>query len=223
MTRNPAMPKCDLDAPVMAPGDGGSRLSFPATRRNRDPIAAVLARVLPPGALVLEVACGSGEHTEWFASALPGRRWRPTDAEPSHARAAATRLDGTQGVEPVRLLDVRALPWPAAITHEIGAIVAINLIHIAPWSVTEALMAGAGAALPPGGPLYLYGPFKRDGSHTADSNAAFDRSLRGQDPAWGVRDLGDVTAEAARHGLTLSETVAMPANNLSAVFRKRAG
>lgn len=221
MTRNPAMPKCDSDVPVVAPGDDGSRLSFPATRRNRDPIAAVLAQVLPPGTLVLEVACGSGEHTEWFSSALPGRRWRPTDAEPSHARAAATRLRDSMGVEPVRVFDVRARPWPETMTHDIGAIMAINLIHIAPWSVTDALMAGAGAALPPGGPLYLYGPFKRDGRHTADSNAAFDQSLRGQDPAWGVRDLGDVTAEAARHGLVLQDTVAMPANNLSVIFRKQ--
>lgn len=225
MSRYPAMPGdaavAPIVAPIVAPGEAASVLCFPATRRNREPIADVLSQVLPDQALALELACGSGEHTEWFASALPGRRWRPTDADPAHARAAATRLADFAAVEPVRLFDVRALPWPEPITHAVGAVLAINLIHIAPWTVTEALMAGAGAALPAGAPLYLYGPFKHGGAHTADSNAAFDQSLRRRDPAWGVRDLDEVAAEAARHGLALTETVAMPANNLSVIFRKQ--
>jgi len=198
-------------------------LSFPATRRNRAPIASVLDRTLPPSALVLELACGSGEHAEWFAHAVPGRRWRPTDADPHHARAAATRLADASGVEPVRLFDVHALPWPDAITEHVGAVMAINLIHISPWSATRALMSGAGNALPGGGVLYLYGPFKRNGTHTAPSNEAFDLSLRRQNPDWGVRDLDDVAAEATRHGLPLVETVDMPANNLSVIFRRCVG
>jgi hypothetical protein len=94
----------------------------------------------------------------------------------------------------------------------------INMIHIAPWSACAALMAGAARRLPPDGVLFVYGPFKRDGRHTADSNARFDEQLRAQDPRWGVRDLGEVEAEAARHGLALRAVVEMPANNLSVVF-----
>lgn len=210
-------------APIVPPADAAAVLTFPATRRNREPIAAVLDRTLPPSALVLELACGSGEHVEWFAHAMPGRRWRPTDADPHHARAAATRLAGTNGVEPVRLFDVRARPWPAAITDHVGAVMAINLIHISPWPVTKALMSGAGDTLPGGAVLYLYGPFKRNGAHTAASNEAFDLSLRRQNPDWGVRDLDDVAAEATRHGLSLVETVDMPANNLSVIFRRGVG
>ncbi len=211
----------DPAAPIVPAGNADEMLSFPATARNRAPIAAVLKRVLAPGATVLELACGSGEHAAWFARVLPGHHWRPTDADPTHARAAATRLRAVEGVAPVRLFDARALPWPDHLTRDLGAILAINLIHIAPWPVTEALMDGAKAALPVDGLLYLYGPFLRDGRHTAPSNAAFDQSLRARDASWGVRDLVDVEALAARHGLTLWETVDMPANNLSVIFRKQ--
>ena len=98
------------------------------------------------------------------------------------------------------------------------AVVCINMIHIAPWTAGEAMLRRAGRILPPGGVLYLYGPYRRDGAHTAPSNAAFDQMLRGQDPRWGVRDLETVIATAAAAGLRHTETVAMPANNFSVVF-----
>ncbi|MBB4284871.1 DUF938 domain-containing protein [Roseospira goensis] len=212
-------------APVVAPGGPGDRLHAPATARNRDAIRAVLTRVLPAEGTLLEVACGSGEHAAHLAPALPGWRWRPTEADPVSARGAATLLadTGPDTVEPVRLFDVRTRPWPDPITRGVTAILAINLIHIAPWAVAEALLAGAGHTLPPGGLLYLYGAFMVDGRHTAPSNDAFDRSLRAQESSWGVRDLTDVVAAARRHGLTLSETVSMPANNLSVVFTRTDG
>ncbi len=107
--------------------------------------------------------------------------------------------------------------WPAM---QADAIVAINMIHIAPWTATEGLFAGAARVLPPGGLVYLYGPFREDGAHTAPSNAAFDATLQATDPAWGVRDLTEVTAVAAAHGVAMVERIAMPANNLSIVFRR---
>ena len=94
------------------------------------------------------------------------------------------------------------------------------MIHIAPWRATQGLIEGAGRLLPSGAPLYLYGPFREQGRHTPPSNAAFDASLRARDPEWGVRDLDEVAALAARHGLTLTDRIAMPANNLSVVFRR---
>ena len=108
--------------------------------------------------------------------------------------------------------------WPV---ERADALVCINMIHISPWAASEALMAGASRILPAGGVVYLYGPYRVDGRHTAPSNAEFDTRLREQNPQWGVRDLGEVTALAARHGLELTETVPMPANNLSVVFRRR--
>jgi hypothetical protein len=83
-------------------------------------------------------------------------------------------------------------------------------------------MAGAGRVLPAGGLLFLYGPFRVEGRHTADSNREFDEWLRAENPSWGVRDLDEVAALAARQDLSLTETVAMPANNLSVVFRRDA-
>ena len=186
--------------------------------RNREPILTVLSRVLPAKGTVLEIAAGTGQHAVYFASRLPGLRWCPSDAD-SAARASIAAWAAGEGVDlaPPMDLDVSSARWPITAAD---AIVAINLIHIAPWTVCEALMAGAGRILSSGGVLFLYGPYRLDGRHTAPSNAAFDRDLRQRDPAWGVRDLQAVVDVAARHGLAFEERVPMPANNQSIVFRK---
>jgi SAM-dependent methyltransferase len=195
------------------------RLHYPHVLRNRDPILAVLKRVLPPRGLVLEVASGSGEHATHFAKSLPALTWQPTDPDPrARASIAAYCADaGAANLLAPLHFDPAAQPWPV---ERADALVCINMIHIAPWAVSEALMAGAERTLPAGGVLYLYGPYQIDGRHTAPSNQEFDAWLRTQNPQWGVRDLGAVTDFAARHGLALAETVPMPANNFSVIFRR---
>jgi SAM-dependent methyltransferase len=193
-------------------------LTSPSVARNREPILAVLRRVLPAGGIVLEIASGTGEHAMHFAAALPELTWQPTDRDPEARRSIAARRAAAvlPNLLPPLELDAAAPSWPV---ERADAIVAINMIHIAPWSAAEGLMAGAARLLAPGGILYLYGPYQENGRHTAPSNAAFDASLRARDPEWGVRDVGAVAELAARHGLALAERVAMPANNLSLVFR----
>ena len=195
------------------------RLKSPAAGRNRQPILEVLQQVLPTEARVLEVASGSGEHGVHCAAAMPGWTWQPSDPNP-HARdsIAAWRTHS----------ELSNLQAPLALDVTLGcppgpfeAIVAINLIHISPWDVTQALMACAGRRLTEGGVLFLYGPYRREGRHTAPSNAAFDADLKARDPRWGVRDLEAVMAEAERQGLALGRVVAMPANNLSVVLQRR--
>jgi hypothetical protein len=192
----------------------------PATQRNRDPILEVLRRVLPSAGTVLEVASGTGEHAVFFADALPDLIWHPTDPDPDN-RASIRAWIAQSGVTNVTVpadLDAAARAWP--VTHA-DAIVCINMIHISPWPATLGLLAGAARTLPTGAPLYLYGPYQRDGSHTAPSNEVFDQSLRQQNSEWGVRDLETVADAAAEAGLTLDEVIGMPANNLSVVFRRR--
>src|SRR5215207_3955528 len=186
-------------------------LTSPSVARNREPILAVRG-------IVLEIASGTGEHAIHFAAALPELIWQPTDRDPEARRSIAARRAAAvlPNLLPPLELDAAAPSWPV---ERADAIVAINMIHIAPWSAAEGLMAGAARLLAPGGILYLYGPYQENGRHTAPSNAAFDASLRARDPEWGVRDVGAVAELAARHGLTLAERVAMPANNLSLVFR----
>ena len=190
----------------------------PATERNREPILGVLRRVLPEHGLVLEIASGTGQHAVALAGALPGVTWQPTDHDPvSLASIAAYRADAAlPNLRPPLALDVEAWPWP--VDHA-DAIVCINMIHISPWSATVALFAGAARALPPGGVLVTYGPYRFAGKLPAPSNQAFDESLRARDPRWGIRDVVDLEAEAARAGLRLEETVALPANNHALVFR----
>ncbi len=195
-----------------------ARLQSPATARNRQPTLEVLQAALPERARVLEIASGSGEHAIHFAHAMPGWDWQPSDTSADalasiEAWRQHTRLDNVRA--PIEL-DVTRDAWPAG---PFDAVVAINLIHIAPWNVTEALMAGARHRLIPGGVLALYGPYMRDGQHTAPSNQAFDADLKARNPDWGVRDLADVSAKAAEHGLTPDGVTQMPANNLVVLFR----
>jgi SAM-dependent methyltransferase len=191
-----------------------------ATERNREPILDVLRRVLPPAGLVLEIASGTGQHAAFFARALPDLRWQPSDPSPLHLdsiRAWTAASDAGNVADPIAL-DVEAWPWPIT---QADAILNINMIHIAPWSAAVALFQGAARVLPPSGVLFLYGPFKREGQHTAESNQRFDARLRGEDPRWGVRDLGEVQAVAAAAGFRAPQIIAMPANNLSLVFRRQ--
>jgi SAM-dependent methyltransferase len=195
-----------------------ARRFAPATLRNREPILAVLARLVPSGARVLEIAAGSGEHACFFAAQLPVAEWQPTDPDAdSRASIDAWRAhSGVAALQPALALDVTAEAWPVA---HADAVVCINMIHISPWSATLSLMRGAARVLEPGGALFLYGPYRRFGAHTAASNEAFDASLRARDPSWGVRDLEEVTRVAEGAGLMFEELVAMPANNFSVVFR----
>ncbi|AWN42657.1 DUF938 domain-containing protein [Methylobacterium durans] len=202
-------------------GRHGRGPARPATLRNREPILALLARILPAQGLVLEVASGSGEHAVHFARGLPQLTFQPSDpsAQAIASIAAHRRRAGLANLREPLALDAASPSWPLA---RADAVLAINMIHIAPWSAAEGLMAGAGRLLPPGGPLYLYGPFLEADRETAPSNLAFDADLKARDPAWGLRDRDAVAALGARHGLALAERVEMPANNLSLVFRRRA-
>lgn len=202
------------------PGDG-VRLSTPAAKRNREPILALLREVLPATGRVLEIASGSGEHAVHFATHLPALVWQPSDpsAQARGSIDAWRRHTGLTNLESPLALDVTG-PWPDA-AGGASAMVCINMLHISPWAATQALMREAGRRLPATGVLVVYGPFMRHGEHTAASNAAFDTDLRRRDPAWGIRSLEDVTAEAEAHGLDLQRVDELPANNLGVVFRRR--
>lgn len=191
----------------------------PSAARNRDPILAVLQRVLPDAGLVLELGSGTGEHAMHFARHLPALRWQPSDADPA-AMGSITDWaahSALANVLPPLCFDLAASPWPV---DAADAIVAINVLHYSPWQSTPALFAGAAAVLPAGGVVVCYGPYRRGGAHTAPSNADFDDWLRSVDPRFAVRDLEAVEAEAQRCGFRLDEVIDMPANNFSLVFRR---
>jgi len=198
-------------------GNSSDARHAPATTRNREPILAILREVLPQRGIILEIASGTGEHAVHFAAAFPNLIWQPSDpsAEARASTAAHAAESGLSNLRPALALDAVAPKWPIAAAD---AIVCINMIHIAPWAAAEGLMAGAARLNAP--LLFLYGPYREHRAHTAASNEAFDANLRRQDPAWGVRDLEAVVALAERNGFALEQRVAMPANNLSLVFRR---
>ena len=192
----------------------------PAAQRNREPIADVLADVLPERGIVLEMASGTGEHVVHFAKRFAHLDWYPSDPDAGARASIAAHVAqaGLANVMPPLALDAAASEWPL---DAADAIVCINMVHISPWQATEGLFAGAARLLPPmDGPLILYGPYLEREVETAPSNLAFDESLKARDPRWGLRDLADVDALAKRHGFTRTLRVAMPANNLIVVYRK---
>ena len=196
-----------------------ARHHAPATLRNREPILAVLRPILPQRGLVLEIAAGSGEHAVWFGEQLPRLAFQPTDPDPRALASIAAWIaeTGVANVRPALMLDAASEVWPVAAAD---AVVCVNMIHISPWQSTAGLMRGAAAILPAGAPLYLYGPYIREGVATAASNLDFDADLRRRDPAWGLRDLADVAAAARAAGFSGPDVTEMPANNLSVVFRR---
>jgi SAM-dependent methyltransferase len=177
-------------------------------------------RVLPKQGDVLEVGSGTGQHVVHFARVMPDIRWQPTEPDADSRESIVSWLaqESLPNVNPPLPLDVHDEVWPVG---EVAAVVCLNMIHIAPPSATEALLRGAAKVVCRGGVLVLYGPYRRQGRHTAPSNEAFDASLRARNPQWGVRNLEDVAALAASEGFELQEVNEMPANNLALVFRKR--
>jgi SAM-dependent methyltransferase len=198
------------------------RMFSASTARNREPILAVLRRVLPENAKVLEIASGAGEHAVFIVNAMRALDWQPSDPE-RQARDSIASWVAHEALTNVRAplaIDVHDETWGVEDRAPFGAIVSINMIHIAPWSAALGLLKGAGRLLRAGGILFLYGPFLQEGRHTAPSNAAFDASLRARNAEWGVRDLSEICIAAERHSLRLHEIVEMPANNLSVIFAK---
>jgi SAM-dependent methyltransferase len=203
----------------MRPTDPAARFA-PATARNREPILEVLRDRLPPSGLVVEVAAGTGEHAVWFAGGLPGLTWLPTDRAPDGLASIAAWREaaGLPNLLPPATLDAAdPSSWPV---EQADAVVCINMLHISPWAAAEGLFTGAARVTTAGGVLFLYGPFIEPDVATAPSNLAFDRDLKSRDPAWGLRNLDVVTALAKRHSFVREARIAMPANNLSVVFRR---
>ena len=198
-----------------------ARRFAPAVARNKAAITEVLARHLPASGLVLEIASGSGEHALHFAAYFPALGFQPTDPDAAALASIAAWQAEAQlpNLRAPLALDVMADAWPVP---KADAVLCINMIHIAPWEATAALMRGAARVLPHDGILFLYGPFKQGGQHTAPSNAEFDASLRAQDAQWGVRDLGAVAEIASAAGFAAPVVEEMPANNLSVIFRRLA-
>lgn len=196
----------------------------PAAERNKQPILDVLRQILPKQGCALEVASGTGQHTAWFATALPQWVWQPSEANADALPGLAVRMleAGLSNVRAPLLLDVMEPQWPVTCATPFDAIYCANMLHISPWATCAALMQGSARHLTPKGSLVLYGPFIEGDIPTAPGNLAFDESLRSQNPAWGLRQRADVEHEAQRAGLVLRERHAMPANNLILVFARAA-
>ncbi len=207
-------------APGLTGGHEDGRLVAPSAERNEQPIINALASVLRDRrGLVLEIGSGTGQHAAAWAQAFPALDWQPSDPFDSHHDSIRAWV-GHAGLPNLRApvwLDA-AEPWPTL--EPLTGVISVNVIHIAPWVVAKGIVAGAARALSPGGVLMFYGPFKEGGQHTGDGNARFDESLRAQDPAWGIRDLGEVATLAADARFGPAIVTDMPANNRLVVFQK---
>lgn len=205
----------------LPPPDEG-RLDAPAFHRNCEPIWQAISSRLPRDGAVLEIGSGTGQHVTTYAARTPRLIWHPSDILDSHLVSieAWRRHSGLSNVRQAQRIDLSDEDWAWTPGGQLAAMLSVNVLHISPWAVSENLIAGAARFLEPEGKLFVYGPFMRDGGHTAPSNAAFDASLRAQNPAWGVRDTRDLATLASAHKLDLADIMAMPANNFVLVFAR---
>jgi len=205
----------------LPPADEG-RLDAPAFHRNCEPIWQAISPLLPDDGAVLEIGSGTGQHVTTYAARTPRLTWYPTDILDSRLTSieAWRRHASVPNVQPPQRLDLLDRDWTWTPGGPLAAILCINVLHISPWTVSQNLIGGAARFLAPNGKLFLYGPFMRDGAHTAPSNASFDASLRAQNAAWGVRDTRDLAALASAHKLVITDVIPMPANNFVLVFAR---
>jgi cyclopropane fatty-acyl-phospholipid synthase-like methyltransferase len=199
--------------------DESSMRYAPAADRNKEPLVAVLSTLLPQRGAVLEIASGTGQHVVHFARSFPSLSWQPSEADEgliSSIRGHA-QCSGCSNIEDVIQVNVHAPVWSVDIYD---AIIAINMIHIAPWSATHDLFRGGTEHLKYGGTLIMYGPYRFFGYDHAESNRLFDQRLRAQNAAWGIRNLESIGQVAAGFGFALSAAIPMPANNHVLVFKR---
>jgi SAM-dependent methyltransferase len=198
------------------------RLDAPAFHRNAEPLWQALSARMPREGALLEIGSGTGQHAALYAPRVPHLSWHPSDIYDTHITSIAAwrQQAGAANLQPPQRVDLTDVDWTWAPGGPLAAMLCVNVLHISPWRVSENLFAGAGRLLGPGGTLFVYGPFMRDGAHTAPSNAAFDASLRAQNPEWGVRDIRDLDRLAVASGLAPAEIVQMPANNFVLVFAR---
>ena len=213
----------------VAPAPDG-RLDGPAFHRNHEPIWSAIAGFLrAQTGDVLELGSGTGQHATEFARRTPNLIWWPSDIFASHLASieAWRRQEELTNLRAPQRIDLMDAAWTWTADGRAGppltAMLCINVLHISPWAVSRNLIAGAGRFLRKGGSLFVYGPFMRGGRHSAPSNAGFDATLRAENPDWGVRDIDDLQALAQAAGLSLGETVPMPANNLVLAFTRAVG
>jgi SAM-dependent methyltransferase len=203
--------------PFVFEATGETRHHAPATERNRDSIVDVLKDALPVSGHALEIASGTGEHIVHFARCFPQLTWQPSDPDPAALESIAAWRE--EAMLPNLLLPIEIDASGDWNVEPADAIICINMVHISPWAATTGLFRNASQVLRAGGVLYLYGPYRGSGVPTAQSNEQFDQSLKSRNPAWGLRNVEDLVAEAAAVGLSLQQILEMPANNLSLIFR----
>lgn len=205
----------------VATAQDGAKMHAPSAGRNADALYAILLAHAPAHGTALEIASGTGQHVTAFAAVCPGLYWQPSEIDSARrASIDAYATDaGLSNIAPAMALDATAPGWGDTQGPR-DLILLINLLHLISTPETTTLIAEASEALAPHGTLILYGPFKRSGRLTSDGDARFDADLRSADPAIGYKDDLDIIAMLSDAGLTLAQTVAMPANNLAFVARK---
>lgn len=198
-----------------APTEGDPRISAPAALRNRDAILAQVSRLAPGEGRALELASGSGEHVIAFAPATPGLTWQPSDPDPAKRASIAAWIAEcpAPNILPPVDLDAASAGWSTR-HGPVDLIVMVNLLHLIPDTAADTVLREIATALAPGGVALIYGPFLRDGQATSEGDAAFHARLQVENPGGGYKDVADVVGKLVRAGLTLIETVRMPANNL---------
>ena len=201
--------------------DETGKMFAPSAERNKDAIANILDDILFPGARVLEIASGTGQHVVHFARCFPEIQFFPTDLDPARcASVDAYRLtSGLKNIAPAQVLDAASPGWAQAAGH-VDAIIIINLFHLISEKVVKSILSEAAQALGANGKLIVYGPFMRAGELTSDGDVAFHNSLIAENPDGGYKDDFDIIEWIENNWLEMRHVLEMPANNLCLIAQK---
>lgn len=206
-------------------GDATDRLVAPTFLRNNPPMIATLAPWFSGRTgTVLEIGAGTGQHAAAFSLAFPNLAWRASDPDEAHRKSVSAwaRFLNAPQHEPLDIDASQSWEDDDQIMQlgQLAGIISMNVIHISPPTVMSGLFRGAGKRLTASGLLIFYGPFREFGEHTGPGNAKFDAGLRAEDPSWGIRDIEEMDAEAARYRLHRTAIVPMPANNRIVIYER---
>ncbi len=191
-----------------------------SAEKNKQPILNKIRLQLSGAESILEIGSGSGQHALYFAQELPHLIWQASEtAEKIPALQKNLQEIQRPNLPAPLLLEVQSPSWPVASCQNIFS---ANTLHIMPWPAVCAMFSGIGKTLRPGGLLIIYGAMRYNGDFTSESNAKFDRWLKEQDPARGIRDFEAVDQLAQEQQLELLNDYLMPSSNQLLVWRRTA-
>ena len=198
-----------------------SQLPFSqAAENNKHPILKVLKGSTTPHKDLLEIGHGNAQHASFMSKELKVN-WFPSDIQEHHWIAKKMReLHPNEFLKEPLILEAGEKPLCQQVLRQFDYIYTANTLHIMSEKDALILCREISTLLRKDGLLFIYGPFKFQGTYTSESNKNFNDWLKDRDPQSGIRDFELIENELKKSGISFSKRHDLPANNQLLVFIK---